>query len=243
MTASTASWTASLASQRSRLRVGSTAERVADLLRGQVLEGELRPGMQLAEEPLVEALAVSRNTIREALQRLSQERLVEHQRHRGAFVRRLDRADLSDLCGLRRAVEVGAMREAATRTAPPELVAAVVAAARSGRRAADAGDWGGAGTANAQTHLAMAALAGNDRIDETMRQLTAEMRLAFLLVPDARALHEPYVDANVALGEHVAAGRLAEAAEELDTYLRRSEQHLLELYTAATAQPPGSTSG
>ena len=234
VTAST-TWTASLARQRGRLRVGSTAERVADLLRGQVLEGELRPGMQLAEEPLVEALAVSRNTVREALQRLSQERLVEHHRHRGVFVRRLDRDDLSDLCGLRRAVEVGAVREAAARSVGGDPASRVRAAAESGRRAADAGDWGAAGTANAQTHLALAALAGNDRIDETMRQLIAELRLAFLLVPDPRGLHEPYVEANLALADHVLAGRFEEAATELDAYLRRSERHLVDTYTAALA--------
>ncbi|WP_207223569.1 GntR family transcriptional regulator [Pseudonocardia sediminis] len=235
MTALTTTWTASLAQQRGRIQVGSTAERVADLLRGQVLEGELRPGMQLAEEPLVEALAVSRNTVREALQKLSQERLVEHHRHRGVFVRRLGRDDLSDLCGLRRAVEVGAVRDAAAHAVDPELAAAVRAAAESGRRAADAGDWGAAGTANAQTHLALAALAGNTRVDETMRALVAEMRLAFLVVSDPRALHEPYVEANLALGEQVVSGRLTEAADELDAYLRRAERHLLDIYSAAIA--------
>lgn len=228
-------WTESLARQRTRLQVGSTAERVADLLRGQVLDGELRPGMQLAEEPLVEALAVSRNTVREALQRLSRERLVEHHRNRGVFVRRLEGDDLSDLCGLRRAVEVGAVREAVRHGPDEELADRVRSAAEAGRRAATAGDWGAAGTANAQTHLALAALAGNERIDETMRHLVAEMRLAFLLVPDPRELHEPYVEANVALGEHVVAGRLEEAATELDAYLLRAERHLVGTYTAALA--------
>jgi DNA-binding GntR family transcriptional regulator len=226
-----AGWTASLARQRERLDVGSTSERVAGLLRTQVLDGTLRPGVQLTEEQLVEALGVSRNTIREALQRLSAQRLVEHQRHRGVFVRHLGRDDLADLCGLRRALECGALREAAARgPVGPDATAAVVHAAREGERAAAAGDWDAAGTANASVHLALAALAGNARIDEEMRAVVAELRLAFVVLPDARAMHEPYVARNVGLADLVAAGDLLAAADALDTYLRDAEAHLLEVY-------------
>lgn len=226
-----AGWTATLARQRDRLEVGSTSERVAGLLRTQVLDGTLRPGVQLTEEQLVEALGVSRNTVREALQRLSAQRLVEHHRHRGVFVRRLDLADLADLCGLRRSLECGAVREAAAHgSVDPDAAATVVEAARAGERAAATGDWDGAGTANASVHLAIAALAGNGRIDEEMRAVIAELRLAFVVLPDARAMHEPYVARNVALATQVAEGRLLEAADSLDEYLRRAEQHLLEAY-------------
>ena len=172
-----------------------------------MLDGTLRPGVQLAEEQLVEALGVSRNTVREALQRLSAQRLVEHHRHRGVFVRRLGRDDLADLCGLRRSLECGALREAAARgTVDPDAAATVLEAAHDGERAAAADDWDAAGTANASVHLALAALAGNTRIDEEMRGVVAELRLAFVVLPDARAMHEPYVARNVALATQVADG-------------------------------------
>jgi DNA-binding GntR family transcriptional regulator len=226
-----ATWTTTLAEQRARLEVGSTSERVAGLLRTQVLDGTLRPGVQLTEEQLVEALGVSRNTVREALQRLSAQRLVEHHRHRGVFVRRLDLGDLADLCGLRRSLECGALREAAARgSVDPDAASAVVEAAREGERAAARNDWDGVGTANAAVHLALAALAGNGRIDEEMRGVVAELRLAFVVLADARAMHEPYVAENVALAAQVAGGRLLEAADMLDDYLRRAETHLLEAY-------------
>lgn len=231
-----AEWTATLARQRDRLEVGSTSERVAGLLRTQVLDGSLRPGVQLIEEQLVDALGVSRNTVREALQRLSTQRLVEHHRHRGVFVRRLGHDDLADLCGLRRSLECGALREAAARPSlDAEAVGAVVEAARHGQRAAEADDWNGTGTANAEVHLALAALAGNGRIDEAMRGVVAELRLAFVVLPDARAMHEPYVSLNAALADQVAAGHLSEAADALDDYLRRAQAHLLQAYGEALA--------
>ena len=39
--------------------------------------------------------------------------------------------------------------------------------------------------------------------------------------------------ANLALSEQVRAGKLEQAAVELGSYLRRAEQHLIEVYTAA----------
>ena len=233
-----AGWTASLSRQRETLHAASTAARVADLLRAQVLDGELRPGVQLGEEALVEALGVSRNTIREGLQILGHERLVEHRRHRGVFVRQLSRGDLADLCGLRRSLETGALREAAALDGPldPELVAAVQAAAAKGVEAVAREDWTAVGTANSRFHLGLAALPGNPRIDSAIRSLLAELRLAFLLVADAREMHERYVPAHVELATQIAAGRLDDAAVTLERYLRRSQRHLIAAYAAAVEQ-------
>lgn len=230
-----ADWAASLSRQRARLQTPSTAERAAELIRAQVLEGQLQPGVQLGEEALVEALGVSRNTIRESLQILGHERLVVHRRHRGAFVRRLSRDELADLCGLRRALECGALREAAAQDAEPDpgLVAAVAEAAAEGGRAVAAQDWPAVGSANARFHIELARLPGNPRIDTAVRSLQAEMRLAFLVVADARAMHEPYVAAHVQLAGLVSAGRLDDAAVELEAYLRRSERHVITSYAAA----------
>lgn len=232
-------WTSALVRDRAKLDVGSTAQRVVELLRGQVLDGTLRPGMQLIEEPLVEALGVSRNTVREALSLLSVERLVEHRRHRGMFVRRLGLDELSDLCGLRRSLEVGAVRQAARRETVEEAsLRAVGEATASGRAARDVGDWTATGSANSAFHLALTALAGNARLDEACASVIAEMRLAFLVLSDPRRMHEPYVEANAALGDLVAAGRLDAAAGELDTYLDRAQEHLITAY-AEIAPTPG----
>ncbi|MER6583066.1 GntR family transcriptional regulator, partial [Nonomuraea sp. NPDC001023] len=56
---------ADLARHRSRLSRSSTAERVADILRDNIIEGAFPPGERLSEEAISEGLGVSRNTLRE----------------------------------------------------------------------------------------------------------------------------------------------------------------------------------
>ena len=58
-------------------------------------------------------------------------------------------------------------------------------------------------------------------------QLLAELRLAFLLLPDAQALHEPFVARNRRLVALLDAGDRDGARAELEDYLAAAERHLL----------------
>ncbi|GAA4331123.1 hypothetical protein GCM10023162_36230 [Klenkia terrae] len=78
------------------LRRASTAERVAEILRRRVTEGDLPPGSQLSEEQLSAVLQVSRNTLREAFRLLGHEGLLVHRLHRGVFVTELSDDELAD---------------------------------------------------------------------------------------------------------------------------------------------------
>lgn len=60
--------------------------RVYDALYAAILERRLAPGVRLREEELAEGFAVSRTVVRQALQRLAQDRLIELQHNRGAQV-------------------------------------------------------------------------------------------------------------------------------------------------------------
>ncbi|GGQ15761.1 GntR family transcriptional regulator [Streptomyces roseolilacinus] len=63
--------------------------RIADDLRGQIERGELQAGEQLPTEfELVERYETSRNTVRLALRRLTEEGLIIAGQGRGSFVRR-----------------------------------------------------------------------------------------------------------------------------------------------------------
>jgi len=66
----------SLARARASVLRTSTAERVADAVREEVVEGRLGPGARLPEQALCDALGVSRNTVREALSQLVTERVL-----------------------------------------------------------------------------------------------------------------------------------------------------------------------
>jgi len=227
-------WLASIAQDAESLDRSSTAERIADVLRRRITEGELPPGTRMSEASLGAALGVSRNTLREAFRLLAHEGLLVHQLHRGVFVPELSEAELRDLYQLRRTLECGVVRSLSAMD--DERLQPLVADLDAARAAAGAGDWPGVGTANMRFHEHLVALAGNRRMDEIARRLLAELRLAFHVVASPRALHESYVARNRGLLELLRGGEFARAADDLDTYLHDSEAELLTAHrTRSTA--------
>jgi DNA-binding GntR family transcriptional regulator len=74
----------------------SLKDAAAAYLREQILTGRLRPGAKIDQDEISEALGMSRLPVREALIELAQESLVVAVPRRGAFVARLERADIFD---------------------------------------------------------------------------------------------------------------------------------------------------
>jgi DNA-binding GntR family transcriptional regulator len=225
-----------LAAEVSGLRRASTAERVAEILRRRVTEGDLPPGSQLSEEQLSAVLQVSRNTLREAFRLLGHEGLLVHRLHRGVFVTELSDDELADVYRVRRAIECDVVRRLGGTAPDPEVLEPLRADVADGAAAAARGDWTGVGTANMHFHSHLVALAGSPRLDAATSRLLAELRLAFQGA-DAEAMHAPYVERNGALLDLVAAGRTAEAAAALEDYLDVSLAHLTDLRRDHEEQP------
>lgn len=226
---------------RRLLPLPSQAERVAELLREAVIDGDHPPGRRLSEERLCEELGVSRNTLREAFRLLVRERLVVHQMHRGVFVTLPTAEDVRDLFKTRRSLELTAVRTAADPA--PEAVAAVGRAVDEGEAARDAGDWWGVGTANMHFHQALAGLSGSTRIDEFMSRVLAETRLVFHVMDAPREFHAPYLDWNRRIHTLLVEGDHTAAAAELETYLATSEEQLLTAFLAREADGTGGSGG
>jgi DNA-binding GntR family transcriptional regulator len=225
------SWLKTVAGDIRLLDRASTAERVADVLRRRITDGDLPPRTHLPEEQLIMVLRVSRNTLREAFRLLSHEGLLVHELHRGVFVRELDEADLVDLYRLRRAVECDVVRTLGDKDRLD--LTPLSDDVDEGERASSRGDWVAVGTANMQFHRDLVALAGSPRTDQVTERLLAEMRLAFHAVASPQRLHETYVGRNRALLELLVAGRFEEAAEQLELYLRDSLAELLDAMRGA----------
>ena len=84
----------------------STAERVADALREELLSGAIAPGTHMRDIDLSARVGVSRTTVREALAALAREGLLTHSLHRGMEVARLASADVRDIYAMRRVIEL-----------------------------------------------------------------------------------------------------------------------------------------
>lgn len=231
-------WLRRVAAESALLDRSSTAERVADVLRRRITEGDLTPGTRLSEEQLVEVLRVSRNTLREAFRLLTHERLLTHRMHRGVFVPELDEGDLVDLYRLRRTIECDVVRSLSDVDAGH--LRPLYDDVAAGESAAERGDWIAVGTANMRFHRHLVGLAGSHRIDEVAARLIAELRLAFPAVASPEELHQPYVTRNRALLDLLARGEFERAAKELEEYLHDSQAQLL-LAVRRTRTPRSTT--
>jgi DNA-binding GntR family transcriptional regulator len=92
---------------------GPIPEQALAVLRDAIERGELEPGRQLSENELAERLGVSRTPVREALIRLSDDRLVEIVPQHGTFVSRISEGAVYDAQFVREALECAAVRLAA----------------------------------------------------------------------------------------------------------------------------------
>ncbi|MFT7680492.1 MAG: DNA-binding GntR family transcriptional regulator [Planctomycetota bacterium] len=89
------------------------AEKAYFYIREKLSRGELLPGTRLVNRTLAAEIGVSFTPVREAINQLASEGLVEYIRGAGAYVRRIDRTELSQLYDLRATLEPFAAAEAA----------------------------------------------------------------------------------------------------------------------------------
>jgi len=117
----------------------STVERLALAIQSQVLSGEVPVGTRLRQEALAEEFGVSRTPVREALQRLREERLVAIVPQLGTFVTHISETAVSDAQFVREALECAAVRGAALRARDHDLTAleAIIRRQEAAREAAD----------------------------------------------------------------------------------------------------------
>jgi DNA-binding GntR family transcriptional regulator len=203
----------------------STAEHAASVLREQISAGRLQPGTRLREEQVAESFAISRNTVREVFRLLAHERLVDHVAYRGVHVRRMSADDIRAMYVTRRLVEplglAAALRD-------PEVRSAMREAVDTASAAAERQEWEQVGTGDIAFHRTLVDGCRSVHLSGMFEQLLAELRLAFLLLPDRQLLHRPYLARNRRLTDLVEAGEAAAAFDELADYLQSSERDVLQ---------------
>ncbi|HWK93277.1 MAG TPA: GntR family transcriptional regulator [Luteimicrobium sp.] len=202
-------------------------QRVARVLRDQIVVGERAPGSRLVERDLADELGVSRVPVREALRLLVAEGLVTPRPRTWAVVRTFTDDDVDDLLDVRAALEGLAARRAAEHRDPARLQALDDALAAEDD-AADRGDAAAARRAAADFHEALLAAAGNTVLDE-VTAVTASR---------ARWLLGQHEDLAQMAGEHrllldaIRAGDVEGAARTVAAHLRTSRSAVASLRQA-----------
>lgn len=100
------------------VRRDSATTKVYAAIRGAILAGQVRTGQRLVEIPLARQFAVSRAVVREALQRLAHEGLVQQNSYKGTRVVRLSPEEIDEIVHVRLLLESDAAARAGKRLTP-----------------------------------------------------------------------------------------------------------------------------
>lgn len=158
-------------------------ERIAEVVRGELLDGVHPVGTRFREEELAERFDVGRHTVRSALRLLTDRGLVVHERHRGAVVAPLSRARIDEIFDYRKVLELGALRMALARGA--DLTPVLTEVERLEALATRAPSWRQLTETHGAIHRAIVAAAGNEHLLESYRRCEDEVRLLLAFVrPD-----------------------------------------------------------
>ena len=210
-----------------RSELASLTDTVADSIRQQLINGQLRAGQRLSEAQLAQQLDISRNTLREVFRTLIKEGLLLHEPNRGVSVVVPSIADIIDIYRVRRLIECQALEKAWPLHPAHKRMQEAVDDAMAAR---EVRDWQRVGSANMAFHAAIVSLSDSARLSAMFEDIAAELRLAFGMLDNPEYLHAPYVDYNARLLQMFMEGQTAAAARELETYLVQSERMVLAVY-------------
>lgn len=164
-------------------RPGPLRERVYEALLELITTRALRPGQHLVESELAGHLGVSRQPVREALQRLNTEGWVDLRPAQGAFVHEPTEEEADQLLSVRTLLEAEAARLAAANSGTAGIAALEELCAK-GEQAVAADDVDLAVATNAAFHAKVMELAGNVVLAELAGQV--DRRVRWYYTPVAR---------------------------------------------------------
>ncbi len=220
----------------SRSRTGPSrpgdGQRMSDFVYGEVLRAILdhgyRPGERLSIPDIARSLDVSQMPVRQAIDRLSEEGLVDIRPRSGTFVTQADEREVAETFDIRRALDRLAAETAVLNVCAQDLEE-LEGLVRHMDRCATRGTAGMAShdRANWEFHLLIVRLSANEKLYEMYQQLNAHLQIASIhvssrdwasRVPIAQAEHRAMVEAlrersardlAAALAAHVDRAKLA----------------------------------
>jgi DNA-binding GntR family transcriptional regulator len=205
---------------------------VYDALTELIVNGSLKPGQHLVEAELAAELGVSRQPIREALQRLHTAGWVDLRPSQGAFVHSPTLEECAQLLSVRALLETHSAHGAA-RHATPRDVARLWELQQTGLAALAAGDARAIAEANAALHGHITGLSRNAVLAELIPQVDRRVRWYYMPIATPRGKDAWNEHARIieAIGEGT-----PDRAEEL---MRRHTRNTTDFYCRQIAAVAG----
>jgi GntR family transcriptional regulator, rspAB operon transcriptional repressor len=208
------------ASGRGRTRrAASVGEQVFRTLRSAIVTMRLKPGEALSEQEIAGRLHVSRQPVREAFIKLSEDGLVRVVPQRGTFVMKISAQAVANARFVREAVECAIAREAAAHITPADAAALKTLIAEQ-RKAEKGNDPEGFFVLDEEFHRTLAAASGCAYAWKVIESAKAQMdRVRFLSVPEATPMRR-LIAQHQRILDGVTAGDGDAAAAAMRTHLR-----------------------
>jgi len=221
-------------------------------IHGKLLAGEMPAGHVLSELSLAREIGISRTPVREAIQRLEQEGILEQVPRYGTIVRRPERRDLEELYQLREALEPYAVAQVAGRLSPEDLGMArrlcdeiqVIAAAvkKASRAMVDAALMRRLLSADLGFHMVLLRASGNRRL----MKIIADSRMLTRIFGTPRQEHDLAIIEEThrfhsQILKAVQQGDGEKARRLMSEHIRASMREALDHYDRAQAQPDTRT--
>jgi len=183
-----------------------------------IMEGKLKAGVKLAEHPLAEIFAVSRERIRKVLHRLGAERRLEMIPNRGARVPRPTLDDVRSVYEAHRVLEAGVLAQL-IRVVDDALLARLDAHLAQEHAAALAGDLAASVRLSGAFHIHLVDALGNPELSRFLRDLLSRSSVMV-------SVYEPATESICAVNEH---GAIVEAlrARDVARAIAVSREHFL----------------
>lgn len=206
---------------------------VYDALAEMIASGSLKPGQHLVESELAEHLGVSRQPVREALQRLQADGWVELRPAYGAYVHTPTPEEVDQLLGVRSVLEAYSAHGAALH-ATEENIARLRELYEVGLAALAADDDRALVIANSEFHQHIVEISGNKVLAELISQV--QRRVRWYYTPMARPRGHEAWNEHAILIQSIADGD-ADKAEQL---MRKHTERTTDFYRkeiAGSARP------
>ncbi|MDX3240145.1 GntR family transcriptional regulator [Streptomyces sp. ME03-5709C] len=220
------------AATRRVARPAPLRQAVYDALVELVINGSLTPGQHLVEAELAEHLGVSRQPVREALQRLQTDGWVDLRPAQGAFVHSPTEEEAAQLLGVRSVLETYSARLAAENAGPGD-VERLWELQEEGVAALAAGDVERLVAANTALHSFITSVAANAVLAELISQVSRKVRWYY--TPIAKPRGKDAWTEHAQLIRAIAKGDAERAGEIMRKHTERTGDYRKAVAAGATS--------
>jgi DNA-binding GntR family transcriptional regulator len=202
----------------------TTTSFIVESLTRAIVEHRLQPGAKLVEQKLADQFGVSRTLVRQALYRLSQNRLIKIEPARGAFVYAPSAAEAQQVFEVRRMLEAGMVRAFVASAKAADIKALQTHIAQE-KAAVQRGDVPGRTELLGDFHVRMAQLMHNDVLAQLITDLISRSALITLMYQTSSAAAHSHEE-HAQIVKAIKARDTDKAIELMDAHLCHVEDAL-----------------